>query len=152
MTVTTAEARAQILDTLAAAADDIGKAVAYLGEAYEQLDEYAADRLEEDLFRPVQLAYGRVQRVHSQFAQRHGLPERKFEPQHPHVRAHDARAVIDSAVQAVAHADSALAGLQDSMLPIEVGDPPLRAGLEEVRVGIAGIGDRARRLERTLGR
>jgi hypothetical protein len=152
MTVTTAEARARILDTVAAAADDIGKAVAYLGEAYEQLDEHAADRLEEDLFRPVQLAYGRAQRVHAEFAQRHGLPERTFEPQHPHVRAHDARRVIDSAVEAVTRADGALAGLQDSMLPIEVGDPQLRAGLEQVRVGIGEIGERARRLERTLGR
>jgi hypothetical protein len=152
MSYTTAQARAQMLDTLAAAADEIGIAMAYLGEAYEQLDEYAADRLEEELFRPVGVAYGRARRVHAEFAERHGLPSRPFEAQHPHVRAHDARAIIDSAVEAVARADGALGGLQDSMLPIEVGDKELRAGLEQVRVLLGETRERARRLTRTLGR
>ena len=39
MPYTTAQARQQLLDALAAAAEEIGLAVAYLGEAYEQLDE-----------------------------------------------------------------------------------------------------------------
>jgi hypothetical protein len=60
--------------------------------------------------------------------------------------------LIDSAVEAVARADGGLGGLQDSMLPIEVGDAELRAGLEGVRVLLGEVGDRARRLERTLGR
>jgi hypothetical protein len=152
MAYTTAQARAQLLDTLAAAADEIGLGLAYLGEAYEQLDEYAAERLEAELFRPVGVAYGRARRVHAEFAERHGLPGRTFETQHPHVRAHDARAIIDSAVEAVGRADSALAALQDSMLPVEVGDKELRAGLEQVRVLLGEIGERARRLARTLGR
>jgi hypothetical protein len=152
MSYTTADGRRQVLDALAAAADQIGVAVAYLGEAYEQLDEYAAERLEQQLFRPVQLAYGRARRVHSEFAGRHGLPTRTFDAQHPHVRANDARGLIDSAVEAVARADGGLGGLQDSMLPIEVGDAELRAGLEGVRVLLGEVGDRARRLERTLGR
>jgi hypothetical protein len=152
MSYTTADGRRQVLDALAAAADQVGIAVAYLGEAYEQLDEYAADRLEEQLFRPVQLAYGRVRRVHASFAERHGLPARAFEMQHPHVRANDARGLIDSAVEAVARADGGLGGLQDSMLPIEVGDGELRAGIEQVRVLLDEVGERARRLERTLGR
>lgn len=152
MSYTTADGRRQVLDALAAAADQIGLAVAYLGEAYEQLDEYAADRLEQQLFRPVQLAYGRARRVHAEFAQRHGLPRRVFERQQPHVRAHDARGLIDSAVEAVARADGGLGGLQDSMLPIEVGDAELRAGLEQVRVLLGEVSERARQLERTLGR
>ncbi|MGA2006120.1 MAG: hypothetical protein ABSH27_00985 [Solirubrobacteraceae bacterium] len=152
MSYTTADGRRQVLDAVAAAADQIGIAVAYLGEAYEQLDEYAAQRLEEQLFRPVQLAYGRTRRVYGDFAARHDLPSRGFETQQPHVRAHDARGLIDSAVEAVARADGGLGGLQDSMLPIEVGDAQLRAGLEEVRVLLGEVGERARRLERTLGR
>jgi hypothetical protein len=152
MPYTTADARRQVLDAVAAAADQLGVAVAHLGEAYEQLDEYAADRLEDQLFRPVQLAYGRARRVHAEFAQRHGLPTRVFEAQAPHTRAHDARGEIDRGVEAVAAADGALGGLQDSMLPIEVGDAQLRAGLEEVRVLLGDVGERARRLERTLGR
>src|SRR3984957_8519894 len=46
MSYTTAQGRQQVLDALAAAADQIGAALAYLGEAYEQLDDYAAERLE----------------------------------------------------------------------------------------------------------
>jgi len=152
MYYTTAEGRRQVLDALAAAADQIGTAVAYLGEAYEQLDEYAAERLEEQLFRPVQLAYGRARRVYSEFAGRHDLAARSFDAQHPHVRANDARGLIDSAVEAVARADGGLGGLQDSMLPIEVGDPQLRAGIEDVRMLLGDVSDRAHRLERTLGR
>jgi hypothetical protein len=38
------------------------------------------------------------------------------------------------------------------MLPVEVGDAQLRAGLEEVRRSLADIRARARELTRTLGR
>jgi hypothetical protein len=149
---TTADGRKRVLDALAAAADQLGIAVAYLGGAYEQLDDYAAERLEEQLFRPVQLAYGRARRVYTEFAQRHDLAVHSFEQQQPHVRAHDARGLIERAVEAVARADGALGGLQDSMLPIEVGDAELRAGIEQVRVLLGDVRDRARQLERTLGR
>ncbi|MGD1050333.1 MAG: hypothetical protein ABR947_04600 [Solirubrobacteraceae bacterium] len=152
MSYTTADGRKQVLDALAAAADQLGNAVAYLGGAYEQLDDYAAERLEEQLFRPVQHAYGRARRVYSEFAERHDLTARSFEQQQPHMRANDARGLIDSAVEAVARADGGLGGLQDSMLPIEVGDAELRAGIEQVRVMLGEVSDRARRLERTLGR
>ena len=144
MSYTTADGRRQVLDALAAAADQIGVAVAYLGEAYEQLDEYAAERLEQQLFRPVQLAYGRARRVHSEFAGRHGLPTRTFDAQHPHVRANDARGLIDSAVEAVARADGGLGGLHRGR--------SFLFGLRGVRVLLGEVGDRARRLERTLGR
>ena len=45
-----------------------------------------------------------------------------------------------------------LATLQDSMLPVEVGDPELRAGLSAVRESIGPLPGRARELLRTLGR
>ncbi len=64
MGYTTAEARQQLLDTVAAATEDIAFALAALGEAYELLDEHNAENLERDLFRPVQLAYGRAQRTY----------------------------------------------------------------------------------------
>jgi hypothetical protein len=38
------------------------------------------------------------------------------------------------------------------MLPVEVGDPELRAGLAEVRELLGGLRARARELVRTLGR
>jgi hypothetical protein len=63
-----------------------------------------------------------------------------------------ARGFVDAAVVAVAEADSVLAELQDSMMPVEVGDAELRAGLAEVRELLDVIGDRAREFIRTLGR
>jgi hypothetical protein len=152
MAYTATEARQHLLDTLAGGIDLIGVAVASLGEAYEQLDDYAAERLEEQLFRPVQLAYGRAQRTYSGFADRYDLPARTFDPQ---IRGHPstgAKGFIEGAVGAVGEADTAIATLQDSMLPIEVGDAELRAGLMQVRELIGEIPVRARELVRTLGR
>jgi hypothetical protein len=67
---TSAEARQELLDSLASAIDQIGFGLAALGAAYEQLDEYNADRLEAELFGPVQVAYGRAKGVYAQFAGR----------------------------------------------------------------------------------
>ena len=64
------DARRDLLERVAEATDDLGVALAALGAAYEQLDTNTADRLEEQLFRPAQLAYGRARRVHSGFAER----------------------------------------------------------------------------------
>jgi hypothetical protein len=152
MAYTTVEARQQLLDTLAEATAEIGFALASLGEAYEQLDEYAAERLEAGLFRPLQAACGRAKRTHSSFAERHGLPSHTFESQSPGAPAGGTKGFLDDAVEAVAGADSALAALQDSMLPVEVGDPELRAGIAEVRELLGGFRGRARELVRTLGR
>ncbi len=149
---TTADARRQLLDTVAEAADRLGSALSSLGEAYERLDEGTADAVEEALFRPTQAAYGRVRRAHAGFAARHGLPGREFEPAIAGAPAHGARGFLDSAVSAIADADQLLATLQDSMLPVEVGDVELRADLEQVRSLLGGLGGRARELERTLGR
>jgi hypothetical protein len=62
------------------------------------------------------------------------------------------RSFIEDAVEVVAEADAALAELQDSMMPVEVGDPELRAGLAEVRELAGALPGRARGLLRTLGR
>jgi hypothetical protein len=149
---TSADARQQLLDTLAQATEQLGVALASLSEAYESLDEATADTLEQQLFRPVQLAYGRARRTHAEFAERHGLPVRQFAAAIPGAPARGARGFIDDAVRAVTSADTTLATLQDSMLPVEVGDPQLRAGLEDVRSRLGDLGSRARQLTRTLGR
>ena len=152
MAYTSAEARQELIDALAEAIEQIGLALADLGAAYEQLDEHNADRLEAELFRPVQLAYGRAKGAHAQFADRHGLPRRSFEAAPVGVPSTGATGFIDVAVNAVAEADGALSALQDSSLPTEVGDVELRAALADVRELIAGVRSRARALERTLGR
>jgi hypothetical protein len=152
MVQTTTEARRQLLDTVGEATDQIGSALAALGAAYEQLDEASADQLEERLFRPVQLAYGRARRTHTEFAARHGLPTRTFEERSAGLPSIGAKGFIESAVVSVGRADTALATLQDSMLPVEVGDPELRAALADLRELVGGISREARELTRTIGR
>ncbi len=152
MPYTSADARQGLLDTVAVAIEQLGVALAALGEAYEQLDEQTGDRLERELFGPVQLAYGRAQRTCSAFAARHELPTRTFTPApevHPSTGAHR---LIDAAAQAIAEADATLSELQDSLAPIEVGDPELRDGLRQVRELLGPLGGRARELVRVLGR
>ncbi len=146
------EARQELLDTVAEAIDEIAAALAALGEAYEQLGTVPADKLEEELFQPVQAAYGRAKRTHAGFAQRHGLPARTFAPAPQGLPSTGVRGFIDSAVESVADADGVLSELQDSMMPVEVGDPELRAGLAEVRELLGTVGGRAQEFVRTLGR
>jgi hypothetical protein len=146
------EARQEMLDTFGEAIDDIAIALAALGEAYEQLGTVPADRLEEELFRPVQAAYGRAKRTYAGFAQRQGLPDRTFTPATPGLPSTGIRGFVDSAVDSVAEADAVLTELQDSMMPVEVGDAELRAGLAEVRELLGDVSPRAREFVRTLGR
>ena len=152
MSYRSADARRQLLDDLAAAIDRLAAALAAIGTAYELLDEQTADVLEERLFRPVQVAYGRAQRTHAGFAQRHGLPGRTFEPAAPGRAAEGPRALLATGVEALEQADAVLAEIQDSMMPVEVGDAELRAGLAQVRELVGPLPDRARELERVLGR
>lgn len=152
MAYVAAEARQQLLDDLGRAADELGIALAALGAAYEQLDERNADRLEEELFRPVQLAYGRAQRTHAGFAERHGLQRRTFETASAGLPSQGVKGFLDNAVEAVGKADSAIAEIQDSMMPVEVGDAELRAGLAEVRETLGTLRARAREFVRTFGR
>ena len=86
------------------------------------------------------------------FAERHGLPGRAFEPPVGSSRPHQARELVEDAVEAVVDADYMLSDLQDSMMPVEVGDPELRAGLAEVRELIGGLESRAGAFLSTLGR
>jgi hypothetical protein len=152
MAYITAEARQRLLDDFGDTIESIGIALAALGAAYELLDERTADRLEEQLFRPVQTAYGRAQRTYAGFASRYGLLTREFAPATPGRTSQGARSFVEHAVEAVGDADAALAELQDSMMPVEVGDPELRAGLAEVRELAGDLPGRARELLRTLGR
>jgi hypothetical protein len=153
MAYTAANARQQILDVLADAADDIGLALADLGEAYELLDDHAAERLEEQLFGPVQLAYGRAKRTHAEFARRYELPTHAFVAQAAGGGpSTGAKGFIERSVEAASKADGTLATLQDSMLPVEVGDPELRAGITAVRELLGGVRGQAREIVRVFGR
>ena len=152
MAISTLEARGQILDDLAAAIDQIALAVASLGEAFELLYAGSADRLEVELFRPVQKAYARGQRTHTQFAERCGLAKRAFELPSAGRPSQGAKAFVQRAVVASGDADHRIGELQDSMLPTEFGDPELRSGLSEVRELLDGVPSSARTFLRTLGR
>lgn len=152
MTYTAAEGRQQILDALAVAVEDIGTALAELSEAYEHLDEHAAERLEESLFAPVQAAYGRAKGLHKAFAERSGLSGRTFATPPQIAPSAAPKGSIERAVEAGVKADMTLGELQDSMLPVEVGDADLRAGLAHIRQRLADLRPRGQDLVRTLGR
>jgi hypothetical protein len=146
------QARRELLDAVASATNALGAALAALGAAYEQLDEQQADRLEEQLFRPTQRAYGRAKRTHAAFAGRQRLPGRTFVVPSPGVPSTGVKGFIDNAIMAIERADGELVTLQDSLTPIEYGDPDLRAGLAEVRELISDLPDRAQGFVRTFGR
>ena len=152
MTYITAEARQQLLDDLALAVDELGMALAVLGAAYELLDERTADRMEAELFRGVQTAYGRAQRTHASFAARYSLPGRTFTQPSAGLPSQGARTFLERAGEAISESDNALVELQDSMLPVEVGDPELRAGLAEIRSLVGDLQGRANQFVRTFGR
>ena len=152
MAYTTADARQQLLDTVAQATEAIGAALAAIGEAYELVDERSGDALERDLFRPLQLAYGRAQRAHTAFAERHRLPTRAFQADEPRAPARGVKGLVEDGLEDARRADELLATLQDSMLPVEGGDAELRAGLEDVRGLLDGLQGRGREVVRTLGR
>ena len=152
MAYTAAEAQQELLDSVAGAIDEIGFALASLGAAYEQLDAATADKLEEDLFGPVQKAYGRAKRTYGDFAGRHGLPGRTFEQPEAGLPSSRAKGFIDAAVEAVRTADQALADVQDDDRMLENGDTELRAGLTGVRELLGPAPHAARDLVRALGR
>ena len=143
--------RQRILDEAAAAVDELGMALAVLADAYEHLDEHTADRVEEWVFRPMQAAYGQLLRTHAEFAARYGLPGRTFKHGDPALPA-DVRAQLERVADAAQAADDGLADLQDSLLPVEVGDAELRAGLSRTRTLIAPVPSTCDEIVRTLGR
>lgn len=152
MPVTTLEARTRILADLASATDRIALALACLSEAFELLDDATAERLESELFRPVQRAYGRAKRTHEQFAARVGLAAAEFESPSGGLASQGVKVLCERAVGSALEADQAIAELQDSMLPIEAGDAELRSGLSEVRELLAPVPGAAGELLRVLGR
>jgi len=151
MAYTTEEGRTQILDESANAVRDLAEAVAALGDAYEQLDEDSGDRLEAQLFKPLQSAYGQLQRTHTDFAARVNLTAARFGAPEPLAVA-DAHSLIERAADAIQAADDGLAELQDTLLPVEVGDQELRSGLSAVRTVIASLPEACDEFIRTLGR
>jgi hypothetical protein len=152
MTYVAGEARQELLDTVAEAADTLSGALASLAGAFDVLDEPTAERLEDELFRPLQRAYARARRTHGEFAARHGLPGRTFAPATTGHPSQGVSGFLGGATEAIEHADDILSELQDSMLPVEVGDPEVRAGLSEVRRIIGNLPDRARGFGGTVGR
>jgi hypothetical protein len=152
MAYTSESARRQLLDDLAEAVDQLGVALASFSEAYEEVDEHTAETLEDTLFRPVQAAYGRARRTHAEFAQRYGLPTRAFDAGAPGLHSADPRVHLQRAIEAIERADHVVAEMQDSMLPVEVGDRELRDGLTETRELIAAVPANGRQLLRLIGR
>ena len=152
MTVSTAEARGKILSDLSGAIAQLAFGTACLGEAYELLDDATADRLETDLFRPLQKAYGRAKRTQSAFAGRVGLEATALAAASPGLPSQGVKVFVGRALTAAGEADRRIAELQDSMLPIDAGDPELRAGLAEVRELLDGVPAAGGGFLRTLGR
>jgi hypothetical protein len=152
MTYDAQEARAELLDGLGEATDQLGIALGELGAAYELLDETTAEQLEQDLFRPVQLAYGRAKRTHAGFAERSELPLRPFATGEGGAPSHGVAGLVGRALDAIAGADAELVALQDSLLPVEVGDEELRAGLADVRRLIGELPPRGARFLSLRGR
>ena len=152
MTQTTAEAQQELLAAVAAAARHLGLALAALGAASEQLDEHHGEQVEDRLFRPVQSAYGVARRAHDRFAERHGLPRRRPAAPPAALASAGPRMLIDQAAVDVGQADQALTTLQDSMLPVEVGDTELRGALADVRGAIGNFGADARAVVSRIGR
>jgi hypothetical protein len=143
--------RKQILEDSAHAAGRLADALTAVGEAYEQVDEQTAARIEQSLFHPLQAAYGQLKRTHAEFAARYGLEGGAFPPAQTPLPG-DPRRMLELAAEAIQAADDTLAALQDSLLPVEVGDEVLRAGLSRVRILIAPLPHASVRFVRSLGR
>jgi hypothetical protein len=152
MTYTSESARRQLLDELGQAVEQLALAIDALGEAYEAADERTGETLEARLFRPAQAAYGRAQRTRGGFAERHQLVADPVSAPAAAAPSADPRIHLERAIQAVERADLLISEMQDSMLPVEVGDRELRDGLTAVRELIADVPDAARQLLRLVGR
>lgn len=152
MAVSTVQAREQILAELAGATVQISFAVGCLGAAYELLDEMTADRLETELFRPAQRALARAKRASSGFAGRYGLTAPSREAPSAGLPSQGVKVFVERAITASAEASRRIAELQDSMLPIEAGDPELRTALAETRELIDRLPGPSRAFLNTLGR
>ncbi len=152
MPISAEEARTEILAELGVAEQQLELALGCLGEAFELLAVGAAERLEGELFRPIQRAYARAKRTRAGFAERVGLPAPTPERLLTGGASQGAKALVERAAEAAGEADRALSELQDSMLPVEAGDAELRSGLSEAREQLAGVERAAADFLRTFGR
>jgi hypothetical protein len=153
MSYTTGEARESMMEDVGRALEQLAFALACLGEAYELVDENSADRLEENLFRPVRSAYAQARRALSGFAARHELQTAPAsQPDSSGLHSSDPRVYLERAIEASSQADATIAELQDSMLPVEVGDQELRQDLSGVRALLDRVPAQGQALLRTLGR
>jgi len=151
MSYSTAQGRAQIIEDTAAAVWRLALALAVVGEAYEHLDEQSGERLESELFRPLQGAYGQLRRAHAEFARRVGLEPHPF-TQPPSPAPQGPRAALEHAAEELAAGEQILAELQDTLLPVEVGDQQLRAELAAVRSALSPLPAVCERFIRGFGR
>ncbi len=153
MAYSTSEGRDELLGGLAEAIGMLGAALESLSAAYDQLDDLAGERLEEGLFSSVQRAYGLSMRTYAGFAgRRPDIASAGPESPAAATTSRDTRELITAASEAASRADSALAGLQDKPVLIEVGDAELRAGLASIREAVSAVPGQAREFLRTLGR
>lgn len=152
MPVSTLEAREQILGDLAVATDHVALALACVSEAFEQLDVAGADRLEDELFRPLQRAYGRAKQTRNGFAERVALPAQEFESPSAGLSSQGVKLLLERAADAATEADLKIAALQDTMLPVDAGDAELRSGLGEIRELLAPVASSAKQFVRGFGR
>jgi hypothetical protein len=149
---TLAEDQERIVADLNVATEQLGLAASALGLAFDQLDEVTGDRLDGELFRPTQKAFGRTKRTMTQFAERMGLEPPNPSPGSPGLPSQGVKALVERAAASSAQAGHTLSELQDSMLPIEAGDAELRSAIAEVRELIDSIPSRTRAFLRGLGR
>jgi len=152
MSYSSEDARRQLVEDLGSAAAQLDLALASLGEAYQEVDEATGERLETHLFRPVRSAYATARRTATAFAERHRLAAPEFVAAAAPAYSGDPRVHLQRAVDATERADQAIAEMQDSMLPVEVGDRELRDGLTHTRELISAVPGEGRQLLRTIGR
>jgi hypothetical protein len=151
MSYTNASGRQRILDDCGSALVPLDVALAELGEAYDHFDEHTADRFEAELFKPLQAAYSAVAHARGGFAARYGFTvEQPPPPPMPGLR--DPRVALANAATSIRDADDVLAELQDSMLPVEVGDVELRNDLARSRRLLDPLPAACRSLSRSFGR
>jgi hypothetical protein len=152
MAFTTREAQERIVDELGWAVGQIALASEVFSDAYERLDATTADRLEDELYRPLQRGFGRAKRTLVQFAGRVGLEPQEGEPGDANVARLTLKETIERAVALAADGAQRIAELQDSDMAIAAGDSELRSGLAETRRLLGELSTRAPAFLRTLGR
>jgi hypothetical protein len=152
MTESNLHAREELLESLRAPIDHLGRALALLGEAYDHLDEQQAEALESSLFKPLQRGYGRAKRAVRDFAARHDQPAPGLAEQSAPLPATGVKALVEAAVAEVEEAEGAIVTLQDSLVLLDLGDQELRGQLAEVRQALEEARNGSRVFLKTLGR